>query len=170
MHRRVGTLSVRPAVQRTPKLIVGAAVGLGIVAFVGLKYFAPKGSTTVDQAAPTDVGAVVASGTFRGADATHDAAGSVSILRGDGETHLRFEGYDATAGPDVYLYVSPNRDGAFDDRATKILVPGGAEDGQATLRGNFNVPLPAEIDPEQIGSVIVWCKRFGVTFGLAELR
>lgn len=157
--------------QRTPKLILGAVLGLGVAVFIGLKYFAPKGSTTVDQAAPSSGATVIASGTFRGADASHDVSGSVSILRGEGETHLRFDGYDATAGPDVYLYVSPNPDGAFDEAAaTKILVPGGADDGQATLRGNFNVPLPEGVDPEQIGSVIVWCKRFGITFGLAEVR
>ena len=154
---------------RTAKLIIAAAA-VGLAVFIGLKYFAPKGSTTVDQAGPSGSAAAIATGNFRGADATHDASGSVSILRGEGETHLRFEGYDATDGPDVYLYVSSNPDGAFDEGATKILVPGGAEDGQATLRGNFNVPLPAGVDPEKIGSVIVWCKRFGVTFGLAELR
>ncbi len=155
--------------QRSSKLIF-AAVGLGIAAFIGLKYFAPKGSMIVDHPAPSHSTAAVASGTFRGADAAHDVSGSVSILRGEGEAHLRFEGYDATNGPDVYLYVSSNPDGAFDEGATRILVPGGSEDGQATLRGNFNVPLPDGVDPEQIGSVIVWCKRFGVTFGLAELR
>jgi hypothetical protein len=48
-------------------------------------------------------------------------------------------------------------------------VPGGAEDGEATLRGNFNVPLPAGFDPAAYQGLAAWCERFDVLFGSAAL-
>lgn len=154
--------------QRRNLLVLGA-LAVGAFAFIGLKYFAPKGSTDVDHEAPADHAERLAGGQFSGADAAHHVEGTVTVVRDGDDALLRFEGYDATNGPDVYFYISPDREGEYNEAATKILVPGGAEDGQATLRGNFNVPLPADIDPETIGSVIVWCKRFSVTFGTAAV-
>jgi hypothetical protein len=51
-----------------------------------------------------------------------------------------------------------------------VLVPGGIGEGQATLRGNFSVPLPKAVDSEQHTRVVVWCQRFGVKFGEAALE
>jgi hypothetical protein len=43
----------------------------------------------------------------------------------------------------------------------------------APLRGNQGnqvYDIPATVDPTQFRSVAIWCKRFAVSFGAAELR
>ena len=80
---------------------------------------------------------------------------------------LRFRNYEATPGPDVFFYLAQMGD--FDpDRALRLAVPGGAGEGQATLRGNFSVEVPSAT-PE-FSRIVVWCKRFGVQFGAATLK
>ncbi len=111
-------------------------------------------------------------GSFEGADRYHHVSGTVTLYRlEDGSPLLRFEDYDATAGPDVYVYLTPGDPEGSDVEAEglRVLVPGGAEDGQATLRGNFNVPLPDHVDPDDWSGVAIWCEDFNVLFGGASL-
>ena len=156
-------------------LVAGVAVVVLAVAIVGFLFLAPKGSTTVHQAAPSDAAEVTAQGTFHGAgDGFHQASGSVKLLRvGDGYV-LRFEDYEATAGPDVYYYLTPSADARTTDQVEgaglAVRVPGGAPDGQATLRGSFNVPLPAGTDPAAYHGLVVWCRNFNAYFGGAALE
>lgn len=37
-------------------------------------------------------------------------------------------------------------------------------------RGNTNYAIPDDVDTTGVGSVILWCARFGVSFGAAELQ
>lgn len=157
--------------QHKVALAAGLAA-LAVVAVLAYPVFAPKPSTTVQQDAPA--GAVaVASGTFQGAgDGIHHASGRVSILR-DGEAYLlRFEGYQATDGPDVYFYLTrapAARTTEEVESGLRVLVPGGAADGEATLRGDFHVPLPQGFDPATWQGVVAWCDQFNVLFGSAAL-
>lgn len=111
-------------------------------------------------------------GTFQGADRYHHVSGTVTLYRLDDGSHLlRFEDYEATDGPDVYVYLTPGGPEGSDVEGDglKVLVPGGGEDGQATLRGNFSVPLPGDVDPDDWSGVAIWCEDFNVLFGGAEL-
>ena len=105
------------------------------------------------------------SGDFASADAVHDVKGSVQ-LRGAGDRlSLRFTNYDATSGPDVFFYLA--HDGTFDPaKALKVRVPDGGTEGQATLRGNFSVPVEGAHDPNSYSRLVVWCERFGGAMSL----
>lgn len=163
---------VRPRLARAKPWLALVAAGLVVAAGLGWWFFAPKPSTSVDEAAPD--GTVLARGAFEGADGFHHAQGTVAWVRAPDGTHvLRFEGYDARAGPDVYFWLVPATAKADvgDAEATglEVRTPGGFMDGQATLRGNFNVPLPAGVEPSKFGGVVAWCNQYGVLFAFAPL-
>jgi hypothetical protein len=172
-------------------ILVGAAITAIVVAVVGLvtykTWFAPEGSSSVDQPLP-DLGGATASdasqsgvaptplrsGSFVGADDFHHASGTVALYQAaNGTFLLRFEDYDAREGPDVYLYLTRQ---AGDDSADevegegmRIRVPGGEGDGRATVRGSFNVFLPEGVDALQYGGITIGCDDFNHFFGHSSL-
>lgn len=150
--------------------LFGAATLVGIIGVIGYVFFAPQSSRHVDQPETQDPKLpVLKQGSFSGADAAHDVSGRVQLRGTAQRLLLRFENYDATAGPDVFLYLSKSE--TFDpERALRVLVPGGGDSGQATLRGNFSVPVNTAAPPREYTRVVVWCERFGVKFGEAVLR
>jgi len=156
-------------------LLAGLVLAAG-AGFAGWQLFAPKASTTVDQSlmmSSSSEPVAVRSGTLSGADRFHNVEGTVTVFRDGGAYFLRFEDYDATSGPDVYFYLTPSANAGsaseVENEGLRVLVPGGASGGQATLRGNFNVPLPADFDATMYNGLVVWCDRFNVEFGRAML-
>ncbi len=152
-------------------LIVAAIAALAIGAWFAWDLFGPKGTTDVnedlDRSDPTLT--ALATGAFRGADSLHKVSGTVTLYDAAEGPFLRFENYEATSGPDVYFYVSTDDGGDYNaGTVLRVPVPDGAEDGQATLRGTFNVPLPPGAGTNW-ASVIVWCDDFSVKFGHASL-
>jgi hypothetical protein len=101
----------------------------------------------------------------------HRTTGTVRILRAaDGSLVLRLENLATSSGPDVHVWltdapVKPGKDGwdVFDDG--KHLDAGKLKGN----KGNQNYPLPAGTDLTAYTSVSIWCERFDVSFGAAEL-
>jgi hypothetical protein len=101
----------------------------------------------------------------------HRTSGSVRIVRAaDGSLVLRLENLATSSGPDVHVWltdapVKPGKDGwaVFDDG--KHLDAGSLKGN----KGNQNYPLPAGTDLSAYTSVSIWCDRFDVSFGAAEL-
>ncbi|MEU5262899.1 DM13 domain-containing protein [Amycolatopsis sp. NPDC021455] len=101
----------------------------------------------------------------------HHTTGTVRILRAaDGSLVLRLEDLATSSGPDVHVWltdapVKPGKDGwdVFDDG--KHLDAGELKGN----KGNQNYPLPAGTDLTGYTSVSIWCERFSVSFGAAEL-
>ncbi len=157
---------------KRPLPIALVVIGLVAASWIGYTYFAPRGTTMlaegIDESDPMLV--ALKSGEWRDADSFHYARGTISIYE-DADGHfLRFEGFDGRSGPDVYLYLSQTDDGSWDpDRQIKVLMPGGADDGKATLRGDFNIRLPADFDPDAYRSAFLWCDAFSELFGTAAL-
>ena len=112
---------------------------------------------------------VTAEGTFISHE--HSTAGKARIITlEDGSRVLRLEGLDTDNGPDlkVWLAAAPvieGRDGwfVFDDDEYLSL---GALKGN---KGNQNYPIPDDADISDLTSVTIWCERFSVSFGAAEL-
>lgn len=102
----------------------------------------------------------------------HATSGTVQILElADGTRVLRFEDLQTSDGPDLQVWLSdqPVIDGVdgwgvFDDGAYAEL---GALKGNV---GNQNYVIPADVDLAGFTSVSIWCARFKVSFGAAELR
>ncbi|WP_408997264.1 DM13 domain-containing protein [Streptomyces europaeiscabiei] len=101
----------------------------------------------------------------------HTTSGTVKLVRlADGTHVVRLERLDTSNGPDlrVWLTDAPVKEGragwhVFDDGEHVSL---GSLKGN---RGSQNYPLPEDVDPSRYTSVTIWCDRFDVSFGAAEL-
>ncbi len=108
------------------------------------------------------------SGMFVDADAFHSGEGAATLYQlEDGSYVLRFEAFRVTNGPDLRVLVSshPNPSGRGD-----ISAAGYTELDR--LKGNVgsqNYFLPAELSPDDVQSVIIYCKPFRVVFSVAAL-
>lgn len=167
---------------RRPLVLVALAVG-AVVAVVALSLFQPWKlfvDEQVNEAAPT-VSAPAAPAApaapvvlARGELVSHEHAssGSVVVLKlADGSRVLRLEDLDTSNGPDLHVWITdaPVIEGSdgwkvFDD---------GRHVDLGSLKGNIgssNYPIPADADLSVLSSVSVWCARFAVSFGAAELK
>lgn len=149
-------------------LILGA-VALVLLGAAAWYFLAPKPSETRDEPAPE--GAVLREGAFVDGDRLHETRGLVRLLA-VGEGHvLRFEDYDATPGPDVYIYLTPSSSPRATDQVEGegLRLRTSTMTGQATLRGDFNVDVPPGTDVSLYRAVAIWCDTYNVLFGHADL-
>ena len=117
----------------------------------------------------TDEPTELASGEFISHE--HGTTGTARILElVDGSRVLRIEGLDTSNGPDLKVWLTDapvieGEDGwyVFDDGNYVDL---GALKGN---QGNQNYRIPADTDLTDLTSVSIWCDRFSVSFGAAEL-
>ncbi len=100
-------------------------------------------------------------------DRSHPAEG-VAVVLNDGtqQRFLRFEDFATDNGPDLNVYLSSAPAdapaGAFDDDFVDL----------GDLKGNIgaqNYEIPIDVDLNHHSTVVIWCVRFGVAFGAAEL-
>ncbi|WP_378742211.1 DM13 domain-containing protein [Nocardia brasiliensis] len=157
-------------------LVIGLGVGLAL--FQPWRLFT---NTTVNEAAPS-VSAPAAPGNpapqprtiARGTLISHEHAtsGTALILElPDGSRVLRLENLDTSDGPDLHVWLTDaavieGKDGwfVFDD---------GKHTDLGSLKGNKgsqNYPIAADTDLTTLTSVSIWCERFRVSFGAAQLQ
>jgi len=127
----------------------------------------PTETPVEDDMPMDDVAEIVieASGSF--IDRSHPAVGVADVLGdGTGQRFLRFEDFETDNGPDLNVYLStadPDAPaGEFDDDFIDL----------GDLKGNVgpqNYEIPEGVDLSRYKTVVVWCVRFGVAFGAAEL-
>lgn len=151
-------------------------LGIGIVLLlvvgfvVAERYFFPEKATRVNEAAPQGT-QVLKMGSFEG-KAGHHVSGTVKLLRVDDVYYLRFENYEQTQGPDVFVYLTPSDSPDSKNeiqQGIKVLIDGGADGGESTKTGNFNQRLPDDFQPDVYHGVGIWCENFSVPFGAASL-
>ena len=125
--------------------------------------------SAAQPAAATGATMVLARGTFISHE--HATTGTAKIVQtSDGVRYLRLEDLDTSNGPllKVWLSDAPVTSGTagwrvFDHSAHVDLGP---------LKGNQgsqNYPLAGGVDLSRYRSVSIWCARFHVSFGAAEL-
>ena len=100
-----------------------------------------------------------ASGAFAGTS-RYDVSGEAVVLgNGTGQRFLRFENFESSNGPDLNVYlVNPDDPNDFVDLGD--------------LKGNIgeqNYEIPVDVDLDRYSQVSIWCVRFGVGFGTADL-
>ncbi|OKH98607.1 hypothetical protein A6A06_30090 [Streptomyces sp. CB02923] len=146
--------------------------------------------TTVDEAAPPAASSSAPADAMKGAPGTdgmdgmdgmkgaaargsfvsheHATSGTARTLRlADGGRVVRLEDLKTSEGPDVRVYLS-HRSAA---EAAKGLGADAVElGGLKGSLGNQNYAVPAGTDPAGFRSVVIWCQRFSVSFGAADLR
>jgi hypothetical protein len=93
-------------------------------------------------------------------DGFHKAEGVAKVINlEDGRTFLRLENLKATNGPDLYVYLST-------DKEVSDIVNLGRLKGNV---GNQNYEIPADTDLAKYNTVLIWCKAFSTLFGSAKL-
>jgi hypothetical protein len=180
------------------QLWVGAGIAFAVVLVSGLVWFKPwalwvdetvheglpataptaappshapsAGASAGASATPSPSGpTTLAAGTFISHE--HATSGTAKLLRlADGTHTLRLEGLDTSNGPDLHVWLTdaPVKEGkagwgVFDDGKYVSL---GKLKGN---KGDQNYVLPADVDLPAYTSVSIWCDRFDVSFGAAEL-
>jgi hypothetical protein len=158
--------------------VIVAVLGLG--AAFGLYWFTPWKaftSKTVNEALaspppvaqPTSGPVVIATGILISHE--HTTSGEVRIVRkADGSRQLELVNLSTSDGPDLRVWLTDQAVVAgtsgwkvFDDgRYTEL----GALKGN---KGNQAYAIPQGLDLGLYRSVSIWCKRFSISFGAAEL-
>jgi hypothetical protein len=170
----------------TRRRVVIAALLAVIVALVGVVWFQPQKlfiDETVNEAAPgmTDampdamsdsiddempapddaMEAMPLEGTF--SSLAHDTRGNAIVQElADGSRVLRLEDFETSNGPDVRVYLSAGKDGSYG----KDFIDLGGLKGNV---GNQNYTIPSGTDLDRYDTAVIWCRRFTVAFGAAEL-
>ena len=117
---------------------------------------------TATPAGPT----TLKSGAFRAADNTVSATGTAAAIQlEDGSRILRFEQFEVTPGPDLYVILVPKADVLSEaDNAGYVNL--------GVLKGNVgdqNYTIPPDLDLSSDWTAVVWCKDFDHNFGIAPL-
>lgn len=90
----------------------------------------------------------------------HPASGEVRIIKTPEVTIVRYENYEGTNGPDLFVYL------ANDLEANDFVNLGRAQGN----RGNINYTVPAGVVIDDYRYVMVWCRAFSELFDYAHLR
>ncbi|MEW9510171.1 DM13 domain-containing protein [Streptomyces bacillaris] len=173
-------------------VITGAVIAFALVATAGLYWFQPwklwQDETVREELAVPSVPPPTAPPAPGGPSPTappgpktlatgelisheHPTTGTVKVvLLPDGSRTLRLENLDTSNGPDLRVWITdaPVKEG----RAGWHVFDDGAYESLGKLKGNKgdqNYALPDEIDLNRFTSVSIWCARFSVSFGAAEL-
>jgi hypothetical protein len=161
-------------------LVVGG--GLGLYWFQPWKLFT---NTTVNETlpsvdaptadpTPTPVAAaprntLLASGTLITHE--HDTSGTARLIRlADGRTQLLLADLATSDGPDLRVWLTDRP--VIEGRAGWHVFDDGRYVELGRLKGNRGnqvYDVPAGTDLTGLVSVTIWCKRFSVSFGAAEL-
>ena len=121
----------------------------------------PSGSATAPPTGPVEV----AAGTFVSRE--HETHGTARVLRlPDGRLIVRFENFSTSNGPVLVVWLSKNPAHGEDAAFPRHYVDLGPLKGNI---GDQNYDIPAGVDPTGYTSVVVWCDRFDVSFGAADL-
>jgi Electron transfer DM13 len=104
---------------------------------------------------------VLVTGSFVGSgDGIHNAEGTAkAIPLQDGSSILRLENLHVTNGPDLYVYLSPDKSASDYVNIGKLKAN----------NGNQNYEIPLGTDLSRYDTVLIWCRPFSVLFGSAEL-
>lgn len=170
------------------KLLLWGALGAVVLGAFGLYWFQPWKlftSKTVNETAPVVVVQPTAPSAAAPSAAAavllkegklisheHSTSGTAQLVKlPDGRVQLILRDLATSDGPDlrVWLTDQPVIDGTagwrvFDDGKWVEL---------GRLRGTHGTlvyDLPADVQADQYSSVTIWCKRFAVSFGAAELN
>ena len=111
----------------------------------------------------------IKSGNFRDADRFHRGSGQAAIYRSpDGSRLLRLENLNVTNGPDLHVVLTPHES---PDSRGEVKVDGYVDLGKLKgNKGDQNYDIPAHVDIDIQGSVVIYCEPFAVVFNVATLQ
>lgn len=111
---------------------------------------------------------VLQQGQFKDADSFHKGSGNATIYQlPDGSQVLRFEDFSTTNGPDLHVLLASHPNPVSQAEVMENYIDLGSLKGNI---GNQNYEIPADVDPSQFKSVIIYCMPFHVIFATASLN
>lgn len=121
---------------------------------------APSSTTASPTTVPPSASPAARSGMFTSLEHTTTGTAKVGTTP-DGRAVVFLENLDTSNGPDLKVYLSPQTQGE---------VAGGLNLGDLKgNKGNQTYAVPAGTDLGKYQSVVIWCQRFSVGFGVATL-
>lgn len=164
-----GTPASGGGIRRAALGVLAVIAGLAWLAFGFFGIHTLFVDERVDEPAPTerDGTRAVALGAGNFVDRDHPASGRAIVLATtDGPRYLRLEGLRTDNGPDLRVFLS--------SATADAGLPGLDEDvvDLGPLKGNLghqNYVIPPGTDLERYRTVVIWCARFSVAFGAAQL-
>lgn len=132
--------------------------------------------TMTDEGIPTEVpvaegdpmpGDIITQFTGDFFSLAHPQEGTANVLNdGTAQRFLRFEDdFAGDNGPDLNVYLT-RADGGRDVGDSDDYIDLGDLKGNI---GSQNYEIPEDVDLTEFDTVVIWCVRFGVSFGAAEL-
>jgi len=150
--------------------IGGAIVVLALVAF-GLHWFQPWKlftSRTIIETPPAS-STLIASGALVSHE--HETSGTVElVMLPDGRFQVILRDLSTSDGPDLRVWLTDQE--VLEGEAGWELFDDGRWVELGRLKGTHGLQVydvPAGIEVSQYKSVTIWCKRFSVSFGAAQL-
>ncbi len=166
-------MGIRDLARRHKRLIaMGAVLGAGLLIFV-LVWFQPQQAflqTTVEETlppagrAPSEPGDA-GEGAFR--NLSKETTGQAQLVElDDGSFIVRIKDLATSNGPDLRVYLSRASADADGREFAEDFIDLGALKGN---RGDQNYEVPDGVDVSRFRSVVIWCRRFTVGFGVASI-
>jgi hypothetical protein len=162
--------SAHPSGAPHRRTLVRSSIALIVIALAAAAtaWFQPYKLVIDDEVAETVPAQLVELGRGDFHSLEHETRGTAIVYRAPGgELLLRLSGLETSNGPDLRVILSsaPLSDDwhGWGDDAVEV----------AHLKGNVgsqNYPLPGGIDLSRHGRVVVWCDRFEVGFGVADIE
>lgn len=101
------------------------------------------------------------SGTFEGADASHQGSGSFQLVEENGQRFIEFsEDFSSSRGPDLFVWIVNGDNVEERVNLGRLQSVGGAQ----------RYAIPAEVNLDDFDRIIIWCRAFRVLFSTAEFE
>ncbi|MDO8495269.1 MAG: DM13 domain-containing protein [bacterium] len=151
-------------------LIAPVLIVAGVIYYTGLYTYFIRNDVQESLPATSDKPEAsvqtLASGNFVKVDLVHKGSGEAKIIRFDDKNILRFENFNVTSGPDLYVYLTKSVQLTGDIKSLGDYVDLGLLKGTS---GNQNYEI-GSIDISEYKTAVVWCRRFGVLFTYAVMK
>lgn len=106
---------------------------------------------------PTANDVLISQGNFQ--NEVHPTSGVVKLYRNDNNFTLHIDNFSGDNGPDLKVYLSPNKSGS------PFINLGALK----AISGDFDYQFELTTDVATNNKVLIWCEDFSVLFGSAEL-
>ena len=139
---------------------------LDLSKYASVAIWCQQFNVTFGYAELPDTANVVASGNFVTVEQDHPTKGKATIIEENGRKYLEFDSNFTTArGPAVKVLLHRNSSVPVNLRKQDYVTISSLQ----SFDGKQRYALPAGINLDQYQSVAIWCQRFNVTFGYADL-
>lgn len=150
-------------------IVIVVVVGLADYYFGFHTYFQRTEVNEVFPAVSTDENGIgpkiEIQGSFVDVDTIHKGSGTASIIEQQGKRYLRFEDFQVTNGPDLYVYLSESQMPGNDLKSLDKYINLGRLKGNVGDQ-NYEIPEPFR----SYNTAIIWCQKFGVLFSYAIME